>query len=170
MGTPYLGQLKIVAFNFPPRGWAYCNGQTLQIQQNQALFSLLGTTYGGNGVQTFNLPNLQGSVPVHTGGGQVLGGTGGALEVTLSVAELPEHVHELTAVSSAATSGSPLNNLLATTPIKGMGSIYGASPNGATASTSAISDSGGSHPHVNTQPYLTLNFVIALQGIFPSRS
>jgi microcystin-dependent protein len=170
MSTPFLGQLKIVSFNFAPKGWAMCNGQILSIAQNAALFSLLGTTYGGNGIQTFALPNLQGKVPVHTGNSLTLGGVGGEADVTLNTNQIRAHSHAVMAVSNAATAGSASNAFLATTPTKGMGSIYGSSPDGTLAANSAVSPAGSTQPHVNQQPYLVLNFIIALQGIFPSRS
>jgi microcystin-dependent protein len=170
MSTPFLGQLKIVSFDFPPRGWALCNGQLLSIDQNAALFSLLGTTYGGDGETTFGLPNLQGCVPVHAGNGLSLGDFAGETDLTLIVDQIPGHNHSLIAVSDAATAASPNNNLLATTPIKGMGSIYGVTPDGTVASGGAISPSGGSQPHENRQPFIVVNFIIALEGIFPSRN
>jgi microcystin-dependent protein len=178
MGTPYLGEIRIVSFNYPPNGWAFCNGQTLAISQNQALFSLLGTTYGGNGTTTFQLPNLQGRVPFHFGtsvfgGNFVIGQTGGEVTHTLIPSEMPAHTH-LTAVhSTAADQGGPLNTSILpnTKNYWGNGSqpAYAATSN-ATMNPANITYAGGSQPHENRPPFLVLNFVIALVGIFPSRS
>lgn len=170
MATPFLSEIRIVSFNFAPKGWALCNGQTLPINQNQALFSLLGTNYGGNGTTTFQLPNLQGSVPVHTGSDPFgnayqLGQTGGEATVTLVTSEMPEHVHEAQAVGLPASSASPAGNTWA----ESTSDPYSASSNAAMA-VSGISQEGGSQPHNNMPPNLVLNFVIALQGIFPSQN
>ncbi|MEY2562619.1 MAG: hypothetical protein QOH88_812 [Verrucomicrobiota bacterium] len=167
MGTPYMSEIKIVAFNFAPKGWAQCNGQSLPINQNQALFSLLGTTYGGNGQTTFALPNLRGQVPVHIGGEfNVLGQAGGEESHTIALAEMPTHIHSLNATSSAADTNTPASNTLLGTINNG----YGA-PNNLTAlAATEVSNTGGSQPHENRQPYLVLLFCIALQGVFPSRN
>jgi microcystin-dependent protein len=170
MSTPFLSEIKIVSFNFAPKGWAFCNGQTLPINQNQALFSLLGTTYGGNGITTFQLPNLQGNVPVHSGSDPFgnayeLGQTGGDATVTLVASEMPEHVHEAQAVGVPASSASPVGNTWA----ESASDPYGASSN-AVMSVSSVSEEGGGQPHDNMPPYLVLNFVIALAGIFPSQN
>ncbi len=166
MGTPYYAELRIVSFNFAPRGWAFCNGQLLPINQNQALFSLLGTTYGGNGVTNFALPNLQGRVALGGLGTHQLGEQGGEASHTLSLAELPTHAHgALPASSVRASLDSAQNAVWASGP-----SMYAkAAPNG-TMSPAAVTNVGGGQPHNNEQPYLTLNVVIALQGIFPSRN
>ena len=167
MAEPFLGEVKIFSFNFPPRGWAFCNGQQLPISQNAALFSLLGTTYGGNGVTTFQLPNLQGSVPFHVGSGLSLGQVAGEINHALLQSEMPAHTHVATASSGVADQVSPAGNYWA----KGIASAYAAA--GAindTMSAAAITSVGGSLPHDNMSPYLVLNFCIALQGIFPSRS
>ena len=163
MSEPFIGEIKIVSFNFPPRGWAFCNGQLLQINQNQALFSILGTTYGGNGIQNFGLPNLQGRTPVHIGQGITLGQLGGEAAHTLSVAEMPQHIHGASANNGAANQGSPLNNFWSAS------GSYAPGGNGVMAG-SDILPTGGSQPHENWTPYLVLNFIIALQGIFPSRT
>jgi microcystin-dependent protein len=167
MAEPFLAEIKIFSFNFPPKGWAFCNGQTLPINQNQALFSLLGTTYGGNGITTFQLPNLQGSVPYHVGGGLSLGQVAGEINHTLSQSEMPAHSHVVTASSNAADQVDPANHYWA----KGIASAYAdaAAINNAMAAA-AITTVGGSQAHNNMSPYLVLNFCIALQGIFPSRS
>ncbi|SFG45194.1 Microcystin-dependent protein [Duganella sp. CF458] len=168
MAEPYLAEIKLVSFNFPPKGWALCNGQMLPINQNQALFSLLGTTYGGNGQTTFALPDLRGRVPAHVGGGMTQGEASGAFAHTLSQAEMPAHTHRLNASSAVATTNDPSGALLAR---KGRltADVFNGSPNVGLVSTQ-VSSTGGSQPHENTQPYLALNFIIALQGIFPSQN
>ena len=165
MSEPFLSEIKVVSFNFPPKGWALCNGQFLPINQNQALFALLGTTYGGNGQTTFALPNLRGRVPVHIGAGLTLGEAAGSTSVTVNIQQLPTHIHTLQA--------SPTN---ADTPVPG-GNFFGAANNAyvpfgnaGTLSPNTISSVGGSQPHNNMMPYLVLNFIIALQGIFPSQN
>ena len=163
---PFLGQITIYSFNFAPRGWAQCNGQFLPINQNQALFSLLGTTYGGNGQTTFALPNLQGRVPMYAGNGFVLGQTAGEAAHTLSIAEMPAHTHQAVGSSNPPNATTPANNFWASnTGFK----PYAATPN-ATMSPNAVSSVGGSQSHNNQSPYLVLNMCIALVGIFPSRN
>jgi microcystin-dependent protein len=165
MATPFMSEIKIMSFNFPPKGWALCNGQLLPINQNTALFSLLGTTYGGDGIRTFALPNLQGRVPTGTGNGQTPGGVGGEAAHTLSIAEMPAHTHAANA-SSTATGGSanPTGNYLG-----GFNNFYNAGGSLIPMVANTLSDVGGGESHQNMQPYLTLNFCIALQGIFPSQ-
>ena len=166
MGTPYLGEVRILSFAFPPKGWALCNGQQLAIGQNQALFSILGTTYGGNGVQTFGLPNLQGRVPLHFGNGLFEGEVGGEQTHTLVAAEMPAHSHLVGAISSSATISDPTGARHAaanTTNFASGGTLAPLHP-------SAYGAAGGGQPHDNMSPYLVLSFVIALQGIFPSRT
>lgn len=165
MSTPFLGEIRIVSFNFPPKGWAFCNGQLLPINQNQALFSLLGTTYGGDGRQTFGLPNLQGRVPFHMGNGLTLGEAGGETAHTLNISELPAHNHVPVGSSNAASAASPAGNVWASLTNGG----YLATPNAA-MNPASILPIGGNQPHENMSPYLTLNFCIALQGIFPSQN
>jgi microcystin-dependent protein len=165
VGTPYLAEIRLISFNFAPKGWALCNGQMLPINQNQALFSLLGTTYGGNGVTTFALPNLEGRVPFHFGLGFSLGQTGGEAAHTLTLPELPAHTHQANANSGNADQVSPGGNFWA----KGAASAYSATPDNL-MSPNALGNVGGSQPHENLSPYLTLNFIIALQGIFPTRN
>jgi microcystin-dependent protein len=163
-----MGEIKLVSFNFPPKGWAFCNGQFLPINQNQALFALLGTTYGGNGQTTFALPDLRGRVPVQRSDSISQGQASGQFEHTLTQAEMPGHSHRLHASTALASSNDPNGALLAR---KGRLSpdVFNGTPNtGLTASQ--VSAAGGSQPHDNTQPYLALNFVIALQGIFPSQN
>lgn len=174
MSEPFLSEIKIFSFNFPPKGWAFCNGQLLPINQNQALFSLLGTTYGGNGQTTFALPNLRGQVPLHMGNGFTLGQTGGQEAHTLTISELPTHIHSLVPGNNSvggnannATQGVPGGNFLANSGKTVFTTV--ANPNAAMGGA-AVNNVGGSQPHVNMSPYLVLNFCIALQGIFPSRN
>jgi len=166
MSSPFLGEIRIMSFNFPPKGWALCNGQTMAINQNQALFSLLGTTFGGNGQTTFALPNLQGRVPTHTGGqGHFLGEAGGEQAHTLSISELPTHAHVASAISDLADTNASTGNLLA-----GVNNGYAGPAALTTLIPSTIANVGGSQAHLNMQPFLVLSFCIALQGIFPSAS
>jgi microcystin-dependent protein len=165
MATPFLGEIKIVSFNFPPKGWALCNGQLLPINQNQALFAILGTTYGGNGTTNFALPNFQGCVPMHTGKGFDLGQTGGESTHTLLLDEIPSHTHVPVGGSNSPTVASPADAYWPTT------SDGSYSPTSTTTlAPTAIAFAGGNQPHDNMSPYLTLSFCIALQGIFPTRS
>jgi microcystin-dependent protein len=166
VSEPFLGEIKIISWNFPPKGWAFCNGQLLLINQNQALFSILGTTYGGDGRVNFALPDLQARVPMHLGNGIALGEPGGETSHTLNISELPAHTHIVNGAGAAATVNVPTGNYLATSP----GEIYGPPANATSLLPTAITVTGGSQPHENTSPYLVLNFVIALQGIFPSQN
>ena len=171
MSEPFLGQISIVGFNFAPRGWAQCNGQLIPIQQNTALFALLGTTYGGNGQTTYALPDLRGRAPMSFGNGagltpRSLGEATGSESVTLLPTEMPAHTHVVGAQSSRADSGNAAGAQLAAAA----DAIYSnASPTSTLAPTS-VSASGGNFPHNNMQPFLTLNFIIALEGIFPARN
>lgn len=166
MAEPFLSEIRIMSFVFAPKGWALCNGQLLPINQNQGLFSLLGTTFGGDGRVNFALPDLRGRVPIHVGSGHTLGERGGETAHTLSIAELPEHTHVLNATSVVATTNTPANNLL---PAQSTAAdLYAAAQNFQAMSPAAITNAGGSQPHLNMQPFLTLSFCIALQGIFPS--
>ena len=166
MAEPFLSEIRIMSFGFPPKGWALCNGQLLPINQNQGLFSLLGTTYGGDGRQTFALPNLQGRVPIHMGSGHTLGERGGEQGYTLSISELPTHVHSVQ-VSSAATGGNanPTGRFLG-----GGNNAYHAPASLTSMTPGTLANVGGSQAHLNMQPFLVLNFSIALQGIFPSQT
>ena len=168
MAEPFLAEIRMVSFNFAPKGWALCNGQLLPINQNQALFSLLGTTYGGDGRVNFALPNLQGRTPMHIGNGHVEGEVGGEQNHTLSITELPQHMHTLSAVNNnAGNVNNPTNaNLAASAPAE----IYAAAANLAPMSPTSLAITGGSQPHNNMQPYLTIGFCIALQGIYPSQN
>jgi microcystin-dependent protein len=164
MSDPFIGEIKMVSFNFPPKGWAFCNGQLLPINQNQALFSLLGTMYGGNGQTTFALPDLRGCSPVHVGSGLTQGGKGGETAHALVLTEMPVHTHIAQASSGAPNQGTPANNVWAALP-----GSYSAT---ADSKMNPASDApvGGGQPHENMQPYLVINFVIALVGIYPSRN
>ena len=165
MSDPFIGEIKVISFNFPPRGWAFCNGQLLPINQNQALFSILGTTYGGDGRTTFALPNFQGRMPVHQGQGFNIGQQGGEAVHTLTTNEMPAHNHP--AMGAGTANGfSPNGTVWA--PADGA-LEYTNSPN-TTMNPTAIANVGGSQPHENQAPYLVLNFIIALVGIFPSRN
>jgi microcystin-dependent protein len=169
VSDPYIGEIKVIAFNYPPRGWAFCNGQLLPINQNQALFSILGTMYGGNGQTNFALPNLQGRVPVHQGinqGSYNVGQAAGELAHTLTINELPAHVHPPVAQSAASNPGiSPAGD----GAVAQIAPAFAPAPN-TQLNPAAVTNAGGSQPHPNQPPYLVLNFVIALVGIFPSRN
>jgi microcystin-dependent protein len=168
MAEPFLSEIRIMSFVFAPKGWALCNGQLLPINQNQALFSLLGTTFGGNGQTNFALPDLQGRTPIHVGSGHTLGERGGEQAHTLSIAELPEHTHVANGSSSTADAAVPNGNLLGVVNNTTFGTAYAPASNLVAFSPQAGSNAGGSQAHLNMQPFLTLNFCIALQGIFPS--
>jgi microcystin-dependent protein len=165
MSTPFLSEIKIMSFNFAPKGWAQCNGQLLPINQNQALFSLLGTTYGGDGRVNFGLPDLRGRVPTHMGDGLSLGEKAGTESVTLSMSQMPQHFHVANASTTAGNTAFAANALLAKA-----GNLYAGPANLTTISPTVITNVGGGQPHENRQPFLTLNFCIALQGIFPSQT
>ncbi len=171
MADPFVAEIRIVTFNFAPNGWAFCNGQLLPLSQNTALFSLLGTTYGGNGKSNFALPDLQGRAPMHPGQGpglslHDLGETGGSETVTLLQSEIPAHTHTVMTGNAAGDINIPTNNALARSA---NGSVYGNTGPTVLWAPNAITPSGGSLPHNNMQKYLTLNFIIALQGVFPPR-
>jgi microcystin-dependent protein len=170
MAEPFLSEIRLMSFVFAPKGWALCNGQLLPINQNQALFSLLGTTFGGDGRVNFALPDLRGRVPIHVGSGHTLGERGGEQAHTLSIAELPTHTHVVNAVAVPAPDPEPSprsSNLLCESTAQ---SLYTGVGNLGAMAPSSISNVGGSQAHLNMQPFLTLSFCIALQGIFPSRN
>jgi len=166
MAEPFLSEIKLMSFIFPPKGWALCNGQLLPINQNQALFSLLGTTYGGNGQTTFALPDLRGRVPIHFGGSHTLGEAAGSESVTINLQTMPQHIHTMNG-STVATGGNdnPTGRFLGSA-----GNLYHTPASLTTMNPGSIGNTGGSQPHENRQPFLTLSFCIALQGIFPSRN
>jgi len=166
MAEPFLSEIRIFSFNFAPKGWALCNGQLLPINQNQALFSLLGTTYGGDGRVNFGLPNLQGNVPIHMGSGFTLGERGGETAHTISISELPTHVHVAAGSSTTGDVATVSGHLLAASPAK----TYNLPGNLTALQPGTIGNTGGSQAHLNMQPFLVLNFCIALQGIFPSQT
>jgi microcystin-dependent protein len=163
MAEPFLSEIRIMSFGYAPRGWAMCNGQLLPINQNQALFSLLGTTFGGNGQTNFALPDLRGNVPIHVGQGFTLGEKGGEQAHTLTQSEMPTHFH------IAQGSGNNGDNVIPTDNVFGVVTgVYGAPTNLTALQPASITNVGGSQAHLNMQPFLVLNFCIALQGIFPS--
>ena len=165
MAEPFLSEIRLFSFNFPPKGWALCNGQLLPINQNQALFSLLGTTYGGDGRVNFALPDLRSRAPIHFGSGHTLGERGGEQAHTLSISELPTHTHVANASTANGNVAFASNNILAAA-----GNLYAGATNLVAISPSSIANVGGSQAHLNMQPFLVLNFCIALQGIFPSQN
>jgi microcystin-dependent protein len=169
MSEPFLSEIKILSFNFAPKGWALCDGQLLPINQNQALFSLLGTTYGGDGRVNFGLPDLQARTPMHMGSGHTLGERGGEQNHTLIISELPTHLHTAQATIAPATTPTPDTTVMLAQSVGS--SLYApADANDQPMAANALASIGGSQPHTNMQPYLTLNFCIALQGIFPSQT
>jgi microcystin-dependent protein len=163
MAEPFLSEIRLMSFSFPPNGWALCNGQLLPINQNQALFSLLGTTFGGNGQTNFGLPDLRGQVPIHVGSGHTLGERGGEQAHTLSISELPTHTHVMNGTSTPAETNTATGGYLAVTS-----NAYGAPSNLVAMAPAEVGSVGGFQAHLNMQPFLTLSFCIALQGIFPS--
>jgi microcystin-dependent protein len=167
MAQPYVGEIRMFAGNFAPAGWMFCEGQLLPISENETLFNLIGTTYGGDGQSTFALPDLRGRLPLHFGNGFTLAETGGAEEITLTVNQIPAHSHPLLASSSPGTTAAPQNGVSAKTTT---GFLYiNENPTGNMAPT-AIGATGGSQPHTNFQPYLCVDFIISLFGIFPSQT
>lgn len=166
MSQPFIAEIKIISWNFAPKGWAFCNGQFLPINQNQALFSLLGTTYGGNGQTTFALPDLRDRVPMHMGQGHTLGEKGGEVAHTLTMSEMPLHVHTHNANSGAGVETTPASAILAKAPAN----AYAPPANLTPLNAATSGNTGGSQAHLNQQPFLGLNFIIALQGIFPSQT
>jgi microcystin-dependent protein len=168
MAEPFLSEIRIMSFNFAPKGWAMCNGQLLPINQNQALFSLLGTTFGGDGRVNFGLPDLRARVPIHVGSGHTLGEKGGEPAHTLSISEIPTHVHVANAVNVQPSAGNPATTRLLSQS-KGA-FLFAAASNPQAMAANTLGNVGGSQPHNNQQPFLALTFSIALQGIFPSQN
>jgi microcystin-dependent protein len=164
MAEPFLSEIRIMSFVYAPPGWALCNGQLLPINQNQALFSLLGTMYGGDGRVTFALPDLRGRTPIHMGSGHTLGERGGEQAHTLSISELPTHTHVLSASTNTGTTPLPSGALLADSPSQ----LYAGPARVTTLQPGTVLNVGGSQAHLNMQPFLTLSFCIAMIGIFPS--
>ena len=164
MAEPFLSEIRIMSFEFAPKGWALCDGRLLPINQNQGLFSLLGTTFGGDGRVNFALPDLRGRVPIHVGSGHTLGQRGGEQAHTLSIAELPTHTHVVNANTGVASTDNPAGNL----PARATVDTYGSAASLNAMNPGIVLNVGGSQAHLNMQPFLTLNFCIALQGIFPS--
>jgi microcystin-dependent protein len=167
MSEPFLGEIKIISWNYPPKGWAFCSGQFLPINQNQALFSLLGTMYGGNGQTTFALPDFRGKIPMHMGSGHTQGETAGQYAHTVTISEMPAHTHFLQGTNNIGTEQNPGSTVILS---KSVANSFGPGTNLVTMNPGSISNVGGSQPHENKQPFLVLNFIIALQGIFPSQN
>ncbi|HET6230560.1 MAG TPA: tail fiber protein [Longimicrobiaceae bacterium] len=173
MPEPYVGEIRMFAGNFAPNGWMFCEGAPLPISENDVLFQLIGTTYGGDGQETFNLPNLASRVPIHMGTGPggttyQIGELAGTEQETLTIQQIPNHTHPLTASSAAGSDPSPANKVLATT--SGGISLYYEGAVDGNANAAAIGPAGGSQPHENTQPFLCINFIISLFGVFPSQT
>jgi microcystin-dependent protein len=165
MAQPYVGEIRMFAGNFAPAGWMFCEGQLLPISENETLFQLVGTTYGGDGQENFNLPDLRGRLPMHQGNGFILAEQAGAEEITLTVSQTPAHAHPLLATTAVGSAASPQNSLLAAS---GSSNVYRLGPTAAALSNQTVGPVGGSQPHTNFQPYLCVDFIISLFGIFPS--
>lgn len=165
MAQPYVGEIRMFAGNFAPAGWMFCEGQLLPISENETLFQLIGTTYGGDGESTFGLPDLRGRIPIHQGNGFILAETGGAEEITLTVNQIPAHTHSLLATNSIANDASPANNVVAQSNTV---DPFQSTPGGSPMAAQSVGPVGGSQPHTNFQPYLCVDFIISLFGIFPS--
>ena len=170
MAQPYVGEIRMFAGNFAPAGWMFCEGQLLPISENETLFQLIGTTYGGDGESTFALPDLRGRIPIHQGNGFILAETGGAEEITLTVPQIPAHSHPALATANSASATSPSNNVVVANCALATQTAYGSDNPQTPLSASSISPVGGSQPHTNFQPYLCVDFIISLFGIFPSPS
>jgi microcystin-dependent protein len=165
MAQPYVGEIRMFAGNFAPAGWMFCEGQLLPISENETLFQLIGTTYGGDGESTFALPDLRGRLPLHQGNGFILAETGGAEEITLTVQQIPAHSHALLASTAPGTQNAPASNVTAASPSV---TLYTGDVTDTNMSPNAVTSIGGSQPHTNFQPYLCIDFIISLFGIFPS--
>jgi microcystin-dependent protein len=172
MGQPYVGEIRIFGGSFAPAGWAFCNGQLMPISENDVLFQLIGTTYGGDGAQTFAMPDLRGRLPLHMGTGSSgttyqIGEASGVEDVTLTTNQIPSHTHPFLATTAAGAAASPLNAVLSAS---GSSNVYRQGPGAAVLSNQMVSPTGGSQPHTNMQPYLCVDFIISLFGIFPSQT
>jgi microcystin-dependent protein len=165
MAQPYVGEIRMFAGNFPPSGWMFCEGQLLPISENETLFQLIGTTYGGDGQSTFGLPDLRGRIPIHQGNSFILAQTGGVEEVTLTVSQIPAHAHPWLGSTASATTQDPQGQVPAATQAQ---VYFNLVDNAGSFSPLAVSGTGGSQPHTNFQPYLCIDFIISLFGIFPS--
>ena len=165
MAQPYVGEIRMFAGNFAPAGWMFCEGQLLPISENETLFQLIGTTYGGDGQSTFALPDLRGRLPIHQGNGFILAETGGAEQVTLTVSQIPAHSHSMLATSSIASDTAPAGNVPSQTSTF---DFYQTTPGSQAMAPGSVASTGGSQPHTNFQPYLCVDFIISLFGIFPS--
>jgi microcystin-dependent protein len=177
VAQPYVGEIRMFAGNFPPAGWAFCQGQTLAISENDILFNLIGTTYGGDGQETFNLPNLASRIPMHQGTGPdgtsyQIGEMAGVEQVTLSIQQIPNHSHPAVATLNTGSTNSPQGSVFATPTGSGIGTptIYGSDQPYSAMNAQSVSPVGGSQPHENCQPFLALNFIISLYGVFPSQA
>ena len=168
MSSPYVGEIRMFAGNFAPLGWAFCNGALVPISENDTLFNLIGTTYGGDGQNTFNLPNLQGRVPIHMGGSHVIGAMGGVEQVTLTVNQIPAHTHPLLGSTDAASTGSPSGNVPGSPSTIDL--YRPATTPDAPMNINSLTPAGASQPHSNMQPYLCVSFIISLFGIYPSQT
>ena len=167
MAQPYVGEIRMFAGNFAPAGWMFCEGQQLPISEYETLFNLIGTTYGGDGQETFALPDLRGRLPLHQGNGFILAQTGGTEQITLTVQQIPVHTHAFLASTSVATQTSPANNVVAQSSVA---SLYIEDTPNANLAPTVIGVAGGSQPHSNLQPFLCVNFIISLFGLFPSQT
>jgi microcystin-dependent protein len=168
MGQPYIGEIRMFAANFPPNGWMFCEGQELPIAQHDALFTLIGTTYGGDGQANFRLPDLRGRVPMHTDSAANQGETAGVAEVTLTIQQIPVHAHPLLASTEQGALPDPGNHVLARTTTPGVFLYHSSEAPDVSLAANSVGPAGGNQPHSNVQPYLCLNFIISLFGIFPS--
>lgn len=167
MAQPYIGEIRLFAGNFAPVGWMFCEGQLVPISENEALFQLIGTTYGGDGEETFSLPDLRGRIPVHMSSNYQIGQSGGVEDVTLTTAQIPVHNHALVSSTSTGSGSTPVGSLLAKSTSK---SMYRSGGSPVMLNAASVSPAGGSQPHSNMQPYLCINFIISLFGIFPSQT
>jgi microcystin-dependent protein len=170
MSDPYIGEIRMFGGSFAPAGWAFCNGQTLPISENDALFTLIGTTYGGDGQETFGLPNLQGRLPVHQGNGLTIGEAAGVESVTLTTQQMPTHNHTMLGSTAGASSSDPTNAVPASLPQQVNRTAYGTDPPPTSLDPTSLTPDGGSQPHDNMMPYLAISFIISLFGIFPPQN